>query len=78
MYPYDKLFYTLAYRFCSFGCLICDSSPFVMIINLLVWADARVLAINRGMVTLQPERGVGRGYCDICYFLCSWMVGNCM
>jgi len=32
---------TIAYPVCLLGYLVCGSSPFAMIINLLIWADAR-------------------------------------
>jgi len=37
----DEIFTTLAYPVCLFDCLVCYSSTFAMIINLLMWADAR-------------------------------------
>jgi len=37
---HDKIFLALAYP-CLFDCLVCCSSTFAMIINLLMGADAR-------------------------------------
>jgi len=38
---YDKMFYTLAYPFVCCMSRLCGSSLFAMIINLLMWTDAR-------------------------------------
>jgi len=45
---YDKLFSTLALPFCLFDCYVCGSSLFAMIINLLMWADARATRGQQG------------------------------
>jgi len=37
----DEIFMALAYPVCLFDWLVCCSSTFAMIINLLMWADAR-------------------------------------
>ena len=37
----DEIFTAITYLICLSDCLVCCSSTFVMIINLLMWADAR-------------------------------------